>query len=98
MGRNPITDNELDFLNRVNNVKQLHYSSERKGGLGPWKNLGRGKRQNPTFFMGGNHNVPRVQSKIPASSSAFCSQECNQRKGRGSQTVTRGPALASTEC
>lgn len=36
MGRNYITDNELDLLDRVKLTagKQLHSSSERKGGVG----------------------------------------------------------------
>lgn len=54
MGRNHITDNELDLLKRVKLIaaKQLYYSSETKGGLGPWKNLGRENRQSPTSFKG----------------------------------------------
>lgn len=38
-----MTDNELDLLKRVKltAAKQLYYSSEREGGLGPQKNLGR---------------------------------------------------------
>lgn len=85
MGRNHITDNEFDLLNKVKltAVKQLHYSSKRKGGLGPWENVGRGNRQSPTSFNGSNQNALRVQSEIPASS-AFISQACNQRKTLGS--------------
>ena len=74
-------DNGLDLLNTVKltAVKQLHYSSKRKRGLGPWKKLGKGNGRASITLMGGNQNAPRVQSEIPAFF-AFSNQACNQRK------------------
>lgn len=94
MGRNYITDNELDLLDRLKLTagKQLYSSSERKGGRA-LKNLGRGNRQSPTSFMRGDQNESWVQSKISASSLALSSQACNQRKKLGSPESNKGPEL-----
>lgn len=89
-------NNELVLLNRVKltAAEQLHCCSKRKGGLEPWKNVGKVNRQSPTFLNGGNQNAPRVPSKIPAPS-AFSNQACNKRKKLGSPESNKraGPGI-----